>query len=896
MAIVGLLAIGSARAATPTAVRFDIGHADCVAPGAHNFKLYVNETLVATVPSTDPCTCHEGGLVVTLTSPTVLGLVDPAACNTARVTVASGGSTIRIAWVRVTLETDAGMTSTCLYDGSVLNEILVCRARSTCAAPGNATYTFAIGGADPDADEVTGGFGAGCDNCPASYNPDQSDADGDGVGDPCDDCPTVPNPDQADDDGDLVGNACDTCPNGGDGDFDGACDDADNCPALANPDQADGDGDGAGDACDPCVGPGGDGDGDGVCDGTDRCPGTPDPAQADGDADGVGDACDNCPATPNPMQADGDGDGAGDACDACTNDVDADGDGVCNAADNCDAVANPDQADADGDGVGDACDGCPSVFDPDQADANGDGVADACGVRVAITSLTDEGVGSLAAQVALTSPTGAPLGGVVAVHDLHAVSRLRFAWLATSCSPEQDTLDLTIDGARVARVVPEPDGPRCSCTPTPGAHEVPLADALVRLHEGVNMLGIEKSTGLPLASRSFLAWAYAALTMDGVEHVVPIFGDPAAPDLCSTFFTSDAVRAAGASPALPAPALVVSWQGTLPCGLDLAPVALGPFSLLVTASDGHTAGADARSGTLTVPSSIAFVSCDDGDPCTVDACGASGCEHTPVVCTGGGDACHEAARCDPASGQCVTPVRPDGTSCSDGNACTRGDACQGGACIAGPPVVCTGGDACHDPGTCDPTTGQCTSARKPDGSRCEDGNPCTRFDSCQAGTCVGTPVVCAPADACHDAGVCDPATGQCSSPPKPDGASCDDGDRCTFGETCHAGVCEGGETNSCATPGDACHEAAVCDPASGRCVNPPKPDGTPCDDGSRCTRDDVCVAGVCAAGEPVVCAAPDACHVAKCRARSGTCKVKRKKPFRQCMKALKGGKKKGLVD
>ena len=37
---------------------------------------------------------------------------------------------------------------------------------------------------------------------------------------------------------------------------------------------------------------------------------------------------------------------------------------------------------------------------------------------------------------------------------------------------------------------------------------------------------------------------------------------------------------------------------------------------------------------------------------------------------------------------------------------------------------------CHAAGVCDPATGACSSPAQPDGSPCNDGNPCTRADTC----------------------------------------------------------------------------------------------------------------------------------------------------------------------
>ena len=66
---------------------------------------------------------------------------------------------------------------------------------------------------------------------------------------------------------------------------------------------------------------------------------------------------------------------------------------------------------------------------------------------------------------------------------------------------------------------------------------------------------------------------------------------------------------------------------------------------------------------------------------------------------------------------------------------------------------------------------------------CDDGDKCTQPDTLHNGICVGVSPVKCPADGCHDvAGVCDPATGQCSNSPKPDGTACPGG-------ACHAGIC-----------------------------------------------------------------------------------------------------------
>jgi cysteine-rich repeat protein len=107
------------------------------------------------------------------------------------------------------------------------------------------------------------------------------------------------------------------------------------------------------------------------------------------------------------------------------------------------------------------------------------------------------------------------------------------------------------------------------------------------------------------------------------------------------------------------------------------------------------------------------------------------------------------------------------------------------------------------------------------GENCDDGNT-VDGDACPS-TCVidkCAGVICpAPTDACHDPGVCDSFTGVCSNPPKDDGTSCDDGNGCTQTDQCQAGACAG--SNPVACPGRAnCQNAGTCDPASGQCSAP----------------------------------------------------------------------------
>ena len=288
----------------------------------------------------------------------------------------------------------------------------------------------------------------------------------------------------------------------------------------------------------------------------------------------------------------------------------------------------------------------------------------------------------------------------------------------------------------------------------------------------------------------------------------------------------------------------------------------------------HDAGTcDPATGRCSNPAKPEGTACNDANPCTqTDTCRAGTCVGaSPVACTAS-DQCHGAGTCDPLTGACSDPPKQNGTSCDDGNACTRSDGCQSGVCTGTNPVACAASDQCHDAGSCNPATGTCSNPAKPDGSTCGDGNPCTRTDTCESGVCTGAnPLACPAPDDCHEAGTCDPATGACVYATKPDGAACNDRNACTQTDTCQAGVCRGASPVVCAAS-DQCHAVGVCDALTGTCSNPVKPDDTTCNDGNLCTRTDTCQAGVCRGSDPVVCTASDQCHdTGTCDVATGVC-------------------------
>jgi hypothetical protein len=233
----------------------------------------------------------------------------------------------------------------------------------------------------------------------------------------------------------------------------------------------------------------------------------------------------------------------------------------------------------------------------------------------------------------------------------------------------------------------------------------------------------------------------------------------------------------------------------------------------------------------------AGTACDDGNTCTrSDVCDGSGvCAGTAFSCPAPTE-CQQSVSCD-GKGGCTVVNKGSGEACTaDAFACTR-DNCDGsGAC--GHPVLggsCLIDNECRASGdrhptnpclACAPTVDPRAWTPVPSGYSCDDGNPCTRADQCNAyGVCAGTAYSCA-AGPCDANAACD-GKGGCTREAKPAGAACDDGDVCTTGDACDGvGTCSGSPTVCDAPPEARCFDkdtsrvydsAGQCNAATGAC-------------------------------------------------------------------------------
>ncbi len=261
------------------------------------------------------------------------------------------------------------------------------------------------------------------------------------------------------------------------------------------------------------------------------------------------------------------------------------------------------------------------------------------------------------------------------------------------------------------------------------------------------------------------------------------------------------------------------------------------------------------------------LACDDGNPCTQDACNPLGDDADPCV---HGNALGE---------------------CDDGDTCTEGDACVLGLCI-GKLIDCDDANTC----TLDSCAAQagCQHEKAADGLPCPaDGLPCTS-DACDAGKCAH-PVsagVCLIDQVCRAAGDRLVPSGCLGCAPEEatqawtalTGVVCNDGDVCTAADLCASGGCIGGVGSGC-DDGNPCTDDG-CEPVAG-CTH--FANKSPCDDANSCTANDACDAGDCLAGPPVVCPVPapaSACVVSWCDPASGCQQATACGPLHACIDGL----------
>jgi collagen type VII alpha len=237
-------------------------------------------------------------------------------------------------------------------------------------------------------------------------------------------------------------------------------------------------------------------------------------------------------------------------------------------------------------------------------------------------------------------------------------------------------------------------------------------------------------------------------------------------------------------------------------------------------------------------------------------CGSNGvffCTNTstdPNNCGACGNVCGAGFTC--SNSACVQNTLGNGSACSSNSQCGSGS-CAQGVCCNTSCNSCTGGAAqvCNLPGSvgtcatvaCAPFV--CSSNACP--TTCSSNLNCANGFSCSAGVCVATGVCGAGLTNCSGACV------NVATNPNDCGAC---GVVCTSGQACSNGSCTAAPA---CTALDQCHIAGTRDPLTGLCSNPPRPDGTSCDDGNACTQADTCSAGVCG-GVPVVCSGGGSCN------------------------------------
>ncbi len=259
--------------------------------------------------------------------------------------------------------------------------------------------------------------------------------------------------------------------------------------------------------------------------------------------------------------------------------------------------------------------------------------------------------------------------------------------------------------------------------------------------------------------------------------------------------------------------------------------------------------------------------------------------------------------CLEPDGECATILADEGSPCGEKD---RGRCSANGVCLQDG-CGCLGDSDCA---ILDPDDDLCTGFHVCDLG--PDGRRCCRFTNPYGAACPP-----AEAEARCEAYECLPATGECRRTGLlPEGTPCDDLDPCTEDTTCDAnGICRGGNNLcpecridldcaglddltdlcggrhicshlewpprcivdpdsivTCDTSLDGPCRTTACQPATGRCSTTYTPNGFPCDDSDPCTLALSCLDGQCVAGEEAQqrdCDDLDPCTINFCLAGRG---------------------------
>jgi len=207
----------------------------------------------------------------------------------------------------------------------------------------------------------------------------------------------------------------------------------------------------------------------------------------------------------------------------------------------------------------------------------------------------------------------------------------------------------------------------------------------------------------------------------------------------------------------------VAGNGTIGDSGDGGPAGqalLSAPSALAQSKDGTLYIADAETNR------IRKISCADADRCSSNVTlNGPSCVWTPAPPLNDGNSCTD-DRCSWPTG--VMHLASTALSCSDGNPCNGNEMCSGGACVAGPPLAsgascsdsnaCNGAELCAADHTCQPgvlpptddfnpctadtcsLSGGVTHVSVPNNTICLSNDPCRNPGTCQAGSCITTPI------------------------------------------------------------------------------------------------------------------------------------------------------------